>query len=720
MKLILQSESSECGLACLAIIASHYGYHVDLTDLRRKFAVSLKGATLGQLMRHASVMRFSSRPLRIELPDLKRLQLPCILHWDSNHFVVFKGVKKNFAGEDMVILLDPAVGERLVSMSNVSEHFTGVVLELTPMLGFEPKNDRRRISISDLTGRIHGLRGAISQAIALALSLEVFVLAAPLFNQFVIDEVVVSGDRELLSVMFVGFAMLVIVQTLIGLARSWFLMRWSLEINYQWGAKLFAHLLSLPVSFFEKRHLGDVVSRFGSISVIQNTLTSLFVESFLDGVMAALALGMMLLYSPKLTVVVLVAVLAYICLRWLSYKPFRDAAKERMVLSAKESSHFMESVRAISPLKLFGREDERRARWLNLKADVQNRDVKTQKLEILFKMTNTFLSAGQGLMVFYLGALQVMQGPFTIGMLLAFTSYSTTFTSRIFSLVDLFVNVRVLNLHCERLADIVLEEPEIELDSHRDLTHLAPTITLKNIKFRYAEGEPFILNGVDLTIPAGQSVALVGPSGCGKTTLCKIIIGLLQPTEGEVCFGGVPIRNLGIREYRKLVGTVMQDDVLLAGSIADNINFFDACLDMERVKSCAKKAALHSEIAAMPMGYQTLVGDMGSSLSGGQKQRVLLARALYKQPLVLALDEATSHLDLDNEYKVNLALRDLNLTKIMIAHRPETIKAAERVLLLKEGVVCEHHFNPISNNQFNVEESAGDLGREDIGFRALT
>ena len=230
-------------------------------------------------------------------------------------------------------------------------------------------------------------------------------------------------------------------------------------------------------------------------------------------------------------------------------------------------------------------------------------------------------------------------------------------------------------------------EPESRVET--DTSRLQCTITLKNLKFRYAEGEPWVLNGINLTIPAGQSLALVGPSGCGKTTLCKIILGLLKPTEGEVLIDNIPIQQIGLSTYRRLVGTVMQDDVLLAGSLLDNISFFDGHAKFESVERCAKQAAVHDEISAMPMGYQSLVGDMGSSLSGGQKQRVLLARALYKQPKILALDEATSHLDIENERKVNQVLAGLRLTRIMVAHRPETINAAERVVALQNGLAVE-------------------------------
>ena len=689
MSPLLQTESSECGLACLAMVASHFGYHTDLADLRRQFSISLKGATLAQLMRHASAMQLNSRPLRLELDELDQLALPCILHWNLNHFVVLKAVRKDWRGKVTLVLLDPAVGERRVPVEEASSHFTGVALELTPSPAFKPKDEKKQVALRDLTGHIVGLRPAIVKVLALALALEIFAICSPLFNQFVIDEVIVSGDRELLVVLVFGFALLMITQNVIGLARSWFLMRWSMDISLQWSARVFAHLVRLPVSYFEKRHLGDVVSRFGSIGAIQSTLTSMFVESVLDGLMAVLALVMMLVYSLKLSMLVLGAVALYAGLRWAFYQPFREASQERLILSSKESSHFLETMRAVTPLKLFGRETERLSRWQNLKIDVQNRDIKTQKLSIIFKVSNTLIFGIQGLALFYIGAGQVMQNTLTVGMLMAFSSYAGTFTGRISSLIDVFISYRMLSLHSERLADIVLEEAEAETAVETDISRIKAVITLKNIKFRYAEGEPWVLKDVNLTIPAGQSIALVGPSGCGKTTLCKIILGLLKPTEGEVLIDDIPITQLGIKTYRQLVGTVMQEDVLLAGSIMDNIAFFDSHCDQQRVEECARLAAIHEEISKMPMGYQTLVGDMGSSLSGGQKQRVLLARALYKQPKILALDEATSHLDVNNEHKVNQALGNLQLTRIMVAHRPETINAAERVVSLLDGAVVE-------------------------------
>lgn len=672
------------------MICSAHGQHQDLADLRRRFPVSLKGATLAQLISHASSLGFSSRPLRLDLDELGDLQLPCILHWDLNHFVVLKKVSRGKA-----VILDPAVGERRLPLAEVSRHFTGVALELTPNAEFKSQAPAPRVSLRALTGRVLGLKRSLAQIFAVAVVLELFAILAPLFNQMVVDDVLTSGDHELLTVLVLGFGLLLIVQTAISLARSWMVIILGQTLSLQWMGNVFAHLVRLPVAFFEKRHLGDITSRFGAVGAIQRTLTTAAIEAVLDGLMAVAALIMMLVYAPKLAAVVLAAVALYGLLRWASYRPFRDAAAERLVIAAKENTHFLETLRAITPLKLFGREEERRARWQNLVVDVQNRDVRTAKMGMGFSTANTFIFGAENLIVLWLGAKMIMAGQMsggagmTVGMLFAFIAYKGQFTGRVSALINYAVELKMLSLHAERLADIALEPPERDEISANELQHLAPSIELRDVSFRYGEGEHWILKNASFKIDAGESVAVTGPSGAGKTTLLKIALGLLNPTEGEVLFGGMPVRQLGVQNFRRQIGTVMQEDALLTGSLADNIAFFDVQPDQARIELCARQAQLHEDICRMPMGYQTLVGDLGSGLSGGQKQRLLLARALYKQPRILALDEATSHLDLANERAVTAALGQLSLTRLIIAHRPETIVGAQRVVQLRGGQVQE-------------------------------
>ena len=687
---ILQSEVAECGLACLAMIATAHGQATTLQDLRRRFPVALKGMKLRDLLEVAAGIGFSGRPLKLDLPFLAKLSLPCILHWDMNHFVVLARVRRG-----SVTVLDPAVGERRLSLDEVSAHFTGVAVELTPNADFKPAAPPPRVSLAALTGKVLGLRRSLVQILLVALVLELFAIVAPLCNQLIIDDVLTSGDRDLLKVLLIGFGLLLVTQTALGLARSWMLVLLTQTLSLQWRGNTFAHLLRLPVGFFERRHLGDITSRFGAVDAIQKTLTTAAIEALLDGLMGVAALVMMLIYAWPLALVVIAAVLLYGLLRWAAYRPLRDAAAERLVVAARESTHFLETLRAMTPLKLFGREQERRAQWQNLIVEVQNRDVRTAKLSMAMSTANTFLFGVENLLVLFLGAGLILDGQqagtvtMTVGMLFAFLSYKGQFTGRVSALINYAVELRMLGLHAERLADIALEPPEPDEVPDHDLAHLEASLELRDVSFRYGEREPWILRHVNLTVPAGQSIAITGPSGSGKTTLLKVLLGLLAPEEGEVRYGGMPMRQLGLRNVRRQIGTVMQEDVLLTGSLADNIACFDTQPDPERVQAAAMLAQIHEDICRMPMGYQTLVGDLGSGLSGGQKQRVLLARAIYRRPRILALDEATSHLDVTRERAVTANLARLPLTRLMIAHRPDTIAAAERVIVLEGGAVDE-------------------------------
>ncbi|KNZ34456.1 MAG: ABC transporter [Methylibium sp. NZG] len=682
--MMLQTEAAECGLACLAMVASHHGHRSDLPSLRQRFSLSLKGVTLADMVRMASQLQLNARALRAEMEHLPDLQLPCVLHWDLNHFVVLKQVRRGVA-----VIHDPARGVRRMPLAEVSRHFTGVVLELSPQAEFRPRVERQSVTLRQLLGHVTGLKRSLLQIITLALALEAFVLLAPFFMQWVVDGVLVSADRDLLVTLGVGFALLVLIQVATSAVRSWAVLHLSSTLNLQWLGNVFSHLMRLPVGWFEKRHTGDVMSRFGAVQQIQKTLTTSFVEAVLDGLLVVITLAVMLVYSGLLSGIALAGVAVYAALRWVFFRPLRDATEEAIVHEAKRSSHFLESLRGVQSIKLFNRQEDRQARFMNLVVDAMNADIATRKLDLMFGVVHKLVFGLERIAIVWVGALLVLDKSFSVGMLFAFIAYKEQFAQRISALIDKVVELKMLRLQGERLADIVLSEPEVEPVSSRPRGELPARLELKDVSFAYSDAEPAVLRELSLLIEPGESVAIVGPSGCGKTTLLKLMLGIHSPQSGEVCVAGVPLNRLGLRSWREMIGTVMQDDQLFAGSITDNISFFDTVTDLEWVQQCARTARVHDEIEAMPMGYQTLVGDMGASLSGGQKQRILLARALYKRPSVLFLDEATSALDVEHEREVNQAIRALELTRIIVAHRPETIASAGRVIVLQDGRVAQ-------------------------------
>ena len=704
LPMLLQTEGAECGLACLAMIASYHGLRTDLPTLRQRFSLSLKGATLADMVHMAGQLKLNPRALRLDMAQLGQLQLPCVLHWDLNHFVVLREISRG-----MAVIHDPARGQRRMPLADLNKHFTGVALELLPVADFQPRDERRAVGLRQLLGHVSGLKRSLGQIFALALALEAFMLLAPFFQQWVVDGVLVSADRDLLVTLGLGFGLLVLLQAGAGALRSWAVLYLSSTLNLQWLGNVFAHLMRLPVSWFEKRHTGDVMSRFGAIRQIQQTLTTSFIEAVLDGLLVLVTLAMMLVYSGKLSAIAIGCIAGYALLRWASFRPLRDATEEAIVHDAKTASHFLESLRGVQAIKLFNRQQDRQGRYLNLVVDAMNADLATKKLNISVSVANKALFGLERVAVIWVGALLVMDHHFTVGMLFAFLAYKDQFTQRFSGLIDKLVELRMLKLQGERLADIVLSAPEAEGLSPVAAEGLSPVaaegfsglplagpandepvrLELRGVSFRYSDTEPRVLDACTLAIEPGESLAISGPSGCGKTTLLKLMLGIHAPGAGEILVNGRTLQQLGLPAWRRLIGTVMQDDQLFAGSITDNIAFFDPQPDLAWVRECARLASVHDEIEVMPMGYHTLIGDMGASISGGQKQRILLARALYKRPQILFLDEATSALDVERERAVNQAVKQLKLTRVIVAHRPETIASASRVVVLQQGRVAQ-------------------------------
>lgn len=680
---LLQTEASECGLACIGMLLARFGTVTDLATLRGRHGAMPQGMTIADLIRVASQEQLATRAVRLKLREIGKLRLPCILHWDLGHFVVLTKIK----GDDFEII-DPAFGERTLTRAELSPRFSGIAVEAWPNPGFQPKNEAQRISYRQLIGQISGLWPTLWRVLALSLGLEMLVLISPLFMQGVVDHVLVSRDISLLATLGVGFALLLVVEQFFSLIRSWLLLRVSAQVRVQWRSNVLAHLMRLPLDYFARRHLGDVMSRYGSIGTIQEVLTSVVVETALDGLMVILALTLMLLYSPTLTAVAVVAVALYVAVRIIWYGPLRRATAERIIRSASESSHLLETVRGIRTIRLFGRHEERLGSWQSLMVSDVNAKLQIQKLEIGYRLARRLLSGMFALLLLWLGAREVIAGQLSVGMLLAFLAYRGQFDSRFSELVNTIFELRIMSLDAQRLADIVLTPAEAQAPGQTE-TRLAapPSIEFQDVRFRYATGSPEVLAGLNLKVQGGESMALAGASGCGKSTVVALLLGVYKPTQGRILINGKSLETLGLDNWRTQVGTVMQDDVLFAGSIAENISFFDHAVDRAWVEQCARLAAVHEDISALPMGYQTLVGDMGTSLSGGQKQRVLLARALYRKPKVLILDEATSSLDLAREAEVGQAIAAMPVTRIVVAHRPQTLALVDRVIELDQGTV---------------------------------
>ena len=676
--IILQTEAAECGLACLAMVAGHHGRVTDLAALRRRWSISTKGVTLAHLIAMAQGLKLAARALRADLADLGDLRAPAVLHWDLNHFVVLERVSRKHAW-----IADPAVGRRRLALTEVSAHYTGIALELLPADGFERRRDASALPLRAFFRGTTGLGGALARVHALSVALQALALTLPFFSQVIIDEIIVSGDRGLLTALGVAFLLVVAVQACLNAVRGWITVSLAATLQFGWAVRLFRHLVRLPLDWYEKRHVGDVVSRFGSLRAVERVVAGTMVEAVIDGLMAATTLMVMLIYSVPLAAITACAVAAYALGRTALLGRVREVDHEALTAQARDASVFMESVRAIAPLKVYGKEGLRESVWQSDRARAVRAEVRAGRLQLAQQVLNGGLFAAENVVLLWVGALAVLDHALSLGMLVAFVAYKSQFVTKAASLVDRLIELGLLRVHLDRVADIALAAPDPGVAA--SAIAAAPVrggIATRGLAFRYADIEPFVFEGLDLDIRAGECVALAARSGFGKTTLLKLLLGLLTPTAGSVLVDGVELRGEALARVRARTAAVLQDDALLSGTLLDNIAFFDPQPDERRLVACAQLAAIHDDIAAMPLGFMTLVGDMGSTLSGGQRQRVLLARALYSRPRILFLDEATSHLDPATERRIHAALRGLSITRVMIAHRRETLAIADRVIAL--------------------------------------
>ncbi|MGH6623066.1 MAG: peptidase domain-containing ABC transporter [Burkholderiaceae bacterium] len=676
--MILQSEAPECGIACVAMVASFHGFRTDLGAMRLRLAPSMKGVTLKHISMIAETMGLTARGVKVALESLSQVKLPAILHWDMNHFVVLTKVSG-----DRLTISDPARGRRVLTLKEASDHYTGVAMELTPTTGFKTRDEREKISAWQLVRAATGLRSAVTQVLVLSLVLEVLAIASPFFLQIVVDRVVVGRDRDLLAVLGIGFALLAVMIAIIVALRSWLGVYISTRLNLQLLDTLFARLLRLPLAWFEKRHIGDIVSRFRSVDAIQRTLTLTFLETVMDGVMVLVTLAVMLWYSVTLTIIVVCAALLYGALRWALYGPQRRATDERIVHEAKAATHFIETLRGMMAIKLNLRESERRSAYLNHVVDQTNADVRVQNLALAQRACNVLIFGLENVLVIWLGATAVLDGQLSVGMLFAFLLFKLLFITRVNNLVDKTIEFRMLDLHADRVADIALAQPEgvAELPpvARADAPSAAFVLEAHDLGFAYGI-EGFVFRGLSMSLRPGETVAIVGPSGAGKTTLVKVLAGLLDRTEGALTASGRDIRDWDRAAYRSRIGVVMQDDHLFVGTIEDNISFFDPQHDTQRARDCARLAMIDEDIMEMPMQYNTIVGSLGTALSGGQRSRVLLARALYRQPQLLFLDETFDQLDLARERAITDGLRRTGIGLAIVSHRPDTVGAVDRIV----------------------------------------
>lgn len=708
---IRQAEAAECGLVCLAIASGVLGAQLDIAHLRRAHPISPRGLTLKEIADIASALNMSGRAVRCDLEELGELTCPAILHWGLNHFVVLERVARGKAW-----IVDPGRGPVALDLREVSKRFTGVALELSTTSAFKRQQARSPLKLISLLHWTPSVVSGLLQTLLLSLVLQAYIVASPFYMQLAIDEAALKGDKDLLVALAIGFGLFAAFNAGAEALRGVALQRVSSLLSWDMTRRLFHHMVRLPLPWFQRRKLADALARFDSLNPVKSLIASGLVGATIDGLLSIVTLGMMIAFAPVLALVTAVGLFLYVAVRLASIPLTMKLGAASLTASIAEQGSRIETLRAMQTIKVMAAEAERESGWSNKFAATVRANQANAFAGIGFTTVQRLFDAITLVIIVYLGARAVIDGKMTIGVLYAFTSYRGQFLARTESLFEQFVGWRLLDLHTYRLADIALHPLEPNIDrASAGLPEVQGRIDLRGVGFGYAAHERAVLKDVNLTIEPGEFVAIVGPSGAGKSTLLKVLCGLYPASTGEILLDGLPLTAWGPRTVRRALGVVMQDDELLSGSIAENVAFFDEQIDMDQVWQCLRRAAIADEVRAMPMRADTLVGDMGSSLSGGQKQRILIARALYRKPRLLIFDEATSHLDLANERIISATLAELNVTRIVIAHRQETIVQANKVFALVDGQLTQLTSNAESHvRRQNGKEPADSQSVDDV------
>lgn len=657
------------------------GSQLDLQSLRQRYRVSARGSTVQSLVEIADRMGMMARPMNVAFVDLDKIALPAILHWDGSHFVVLERVDKGRA-----LIHDPATGTKWWALDAFSQHYSSIAIEVSASPNFDRTEVSRKLRLRDLWTEIRGLKTAILKILILSFVVQAYVAISPYLMQVSIDSIIPSSDFGLLLVLCIAYALLSLVNAGATLLRDWSLSATGLSLGFDLSRNVGHHLFRLPLDWFGVRHVGDVLSRFQAINAVQRTLTRGGAAIVLDASLVIVSLAMMLFYDVPLALIAMAAVALYAVIRGASQTKLNSETRESITHRAAEQSMMIETIRGIATFRLFGREAVRHSLWQNKLADAVNAEIRTENVNNLQQALSALVFGLENILVIYLSVAAVINGEMTVGMVFAFMAYKAQFSTRARALVEQGSQLFMLPLHLERLSDIALAQEDV---GFRNVPAVARTfegaLRIRNVEYRYSSNDRPILRGVNLDIAPGSHVAITGSSGGGKSTLVRLILGLAEPTAGSIEIDGIALETFGHVAYRSQVGAVLQDDHLFSGSILRNIALFDDNPDYEAARQAAKAASIDEEILEFPMQYETLVGDMGSALSGGQRQRILIARALYRKPRLLVIDEGTSNLDARNEAHINEAIKRAGITRLIIAHRWETLKQAEVVYQLRDG-----------------------------------
>jgi HlyB family type I secretion system ABC transporter len=680
-----QMTEVECGLACLTMILHYYGCRVSSSELRTRAGAGRDGASALDLVRTARHYGMRVRALSLQRSDFRFVKLPAIVHWEFNHFVVVERWSRRH-----VDVVDPSRGRQRLTPEEFDSGFTGVVITLEPGEAFERRRPASRGAFRSYVLRyLRQAPGTFLQILAVSIFLLLIGLTLPLLTKVVVDQILPFRMTNVMPVLAVGMLALFLSQTVATLLREWLLVYLRARIDVQQMLGFVEHLLRLPYSFFQQRASGDLLSRVASNAMLREILSNQLLSTVMDSGLVTFYIAILLWQSLPFGLLTLGVGLLEVVLLLVSNRPIGRLAHQELTAFGKSQGYLGETLVGIATLKASGAEDRAFDRWSNVFFDHLNVSLRYNYASGTMTAILTALPSVGQLGLLWVGATQVLNGAMTLGTMVALMALAGASFAPLASLVSSGQQFQLVGANLDRIRDVTEAEPEQHGDVAQPVPRLRGRIRLERVAFRYGDAGPEVLRDVGLTIEPGMTVAVVGRSGSGKSTLGKLLLGLYPPADGEISYDGLPLRSLHLQDVRRQCGVVLQESALFSGSIRSNIALSDPMMDLERVTRAAKIAAIHEEIMAMPMGYDTFVSEGASALSGGQRQRLAIARAVAHQPAILLLDEATSHLDVETERRVAKNLEALACTQIVIAHRLSTVRYADMILVLDEGAVVE-------------------------------
>ncbi|HHT7239528.1 TPA: peptidase domain-containing ABC transporter [Bacillus cereus] len=676
-----QQEQSDCGLCCLAMISRYYGKYVTLLDIQESYQNSRDGISLHTLKEIATSLDMDNKIYKVKSEDLVTCNLPVILHWKGHHFVVLESIKNK-----QYTIVDPAQGRMTITQEEFTQHFSGFTMYLKPNQNFKQKK-AKNLWIPYFK-MLASKKKFVFSLLLFSILLQVLLLSTPILTNYTIDSIITPRNFNLINVLIIGMSILIVFQLIFTLIRSRLVVILRNHLDLVMMTRFISHLLYMPYSFFQRRSFGDLMFRANSNIMIRQTLSNQALSGILDSSLLFVFTIYLFFQSPSLAVMITLIGIIYFVIIFMANKRLHQLSKEELSKRTKVQWHQSEMLYGILGVKMAGMESEMFKDWEKYYGDqlsaIKKKDYYAANLETLIftiGITAPFLVLG-------LGTIKVLNNSMSLGSMIAFFTLTITYFTMLSSLAIACSEFSKMTAYLEKVVD-VLDRPT-ELNGNIKLTELKGNIFVRNLSFSYdSQSKNKILKNISLDIRSGEKVAIVGKSGSGKSTLANLLIGLYEPTEGEIYFDETSLTQLDKSSLRKKIGIVPQDINLFNRSIIDNITTYRPESTLDEVIESAKLAKIDTDIANLPMGYNTIISEFGTNFSGGQKQRIALARALIGKPSILLLDEATSSLDTIIEEEIDKVLSDLRCTRIVIAHRLSTVKNADKIVVLDQGEIVE-------------------------------